>query len=309
MSTENQVDLSVLSIDEIIASGDPDAIEAAMAQVDSLATEVDVDFNDSSIVEANAEQEQAADAPVITEQAIATKDGNNTIPFQVLSDTRTALSETQGQLTTVAEQNAELTRQLDEQNRLNALAKDLLESNNLKIPVLPEYEKIDPEFLKNSSDYGEIGEALRIVAQQNETLQRQIQSQVAPKVAAPDSVSANPAQEAFDANPAMQKIFNDPAQKELAIAMDIQMRSSHSHLTIAERFDEIVKNINQHQATEDITIPKKPPVPASMSDTSGATPQIQSTTLEKLENATGVEIDSAFEGMTAEALNDLIDQM
>ncbi len=323
MSTENQVDLSAESIAEIIASGDPDAIEQALLAADSLTTEIDVveapaEAIDSSIVEVNAEQEviTAEQVPVITEQApteqadIATKDGENTIPFQVLSDTRTALSETQGQLQTIEQQNAELTKQLEEQSRLLSLSQNTLESNDLKVPVLPEHEKIDPEFLKNSADYGEVGEALRIIAQQNEHLKQQLQSQVATTVTADSAMAENPAQQAFDANPELQQIFNDPAQKTLAIEIDKQLQSSHSHLPVAERFQEVVKQFKQQaQQTVDTKIPAQPTVPSSISDVPGAPPVIQSTLLDQLANANVAQVQGTFEGMDSESINDFIDNI
>jgi hypothetical protein len=114
-----------------------------------------------------------ADAPA----AILAKDGKNLIPFSVLENTR--------------HQAAAIQAQLEEAQRVNALLQGQLTEANIKPKELPEHIRFTPEQLEDFATYGEIGEAVAILAQQNQALQEQIARQIPsyqpPEMVAPES--------------------------------------------------------------------------------------------------------------------------
>jgi hypothetical protein len=315
------VELSEQAIDEIIASGDADAIEAAMAQASHMTTEIDVDPNDSSIVAVidTIENNPAlvAESDVFASQSqaavgVSTKNGEGVIPYEVLTQTREQLSLVQQSEQSVLAENAELKTLMEEQTRLLALNKTQFEANDLAVPVLPEHEKID---LENLDDYGDIGKAVRILSQQNEQMKNQLASQSGQTpVADSQGGQVEPTQDethaAINANADLKKIFDDPATREQVIAIDNALMKSHSHLSMKQRFEMVVTT---HSQNIDTLIANKTPeeraVPSSMSDASGETYQPEVSGYDRLLGASEVQQAQVLDNMSDAALDKLFNDL
>lgn len=331
LENENQndsEDLSEENIDAIIASGDPDAIDKAMAQVSLLDNESDV-VEQSTIassselpnVDIDTKTNEPDKSAVIASQSeegiggVSTKNGEGIIPYEVLSQTREQLNLAQ-QASEADQSEIDLLKgQLNEQARLLEINKTQFEANNLDVPVLPEHEKINYESL---SDYGDIGNDVRIVAQQveqlakqNAALQEQLSSQAGVKAPVTDSpVVLDETFAAIEANPVLKQLFNDPATKKQVVAIDNKLRGTHKHLSLSERFDLVVSTHNQNvDALINTKTPKQSAVPASMSDVGGETLQPEVSGFDQLVSASDSSQAKTLDGMSAAQLDNLLNTL
>jgi hypothetical protein len=111
--------------------------------------------------DAKAEAEQAAAAAEEeAEPVVKARDGKNEIPYSVLESQRA--------------ENATLKQQLEEITRKNALLEGQLTEADITPKELPEKVRFTPEQIANMESYGEIGEVVAILAQQNTILQEQL---------------------------------------------------------------------------------------------------------------------------------------
>jgi hypothetical protein len=118
--------------------------------------------DEKPIVEAEPEPLAAQADDGDDEPVLLAKDGKNQIPFSVLENERA--------------QSATMKAQLDELNRKNALLESQLTAADITPKDLPENVRFTPEQIADFESYGEIGEAVAILAQQNAALAEQLRS-------------------------------------------------------------------------------------------------------------------------------------
>tara|TARA_R110002110_G_scaffold415835_1_gene657219 strand:+ start:35439 stop:36413 length:975 start_codon:yes stop_codon:yes gene_type:complete len=130
-------------------SGDTDAGEPLAADPPSQSAEPGK--TDDQEPAAPAAEPAAPAAPIVR-----AKDGVHEIPFSVLEQER--------------QQAAALRDQLNELTRRNELLQQQLTAADIKPRDLPEQVRFTPEQIAEFESYGEIGQAVSILAQQNEIL-------------------------------------------------------------------------------------------------------------------------------------------
>lgn len=196
--------MSGSNLEDVLDNANLEDLDSVLSSLDSGASEEEVlasleSGDTSEVVPAAAPPEptvtpdpepvvaKAAPAEPIVEDpepVVLARDGKNEIPYSVLESER--------------QQGAELKAQLDELNRKNALLEQQLTANDITPKDLPENVRFTPEQLADFESYGEVGEAVAILAQQNAALQEQIASNnvqpVADNTSQPDTnpLATNP---------------------------------------------------------------------------------------------------------------------
>ena len=176
---------SLEDIDKILSALDEGADEsAALAAVESGDTgEANASAADHTPGQSDkpaAPDDKQDDPPQEPDEAeppvILAKDGKNQIPYSVLENER--------------QQAAALKAQLEELNRKNALLEQQLTDADIKPKELPEKVRFTPEQLSELESYGEIGEAVAVLAQQNAALLERLQAEnIQPSAGATESPS------------------------------------------------------------------------------------------------------------------------
>lgn len=137
--------------------GEPPAADETPSQSEKPTAETDGDEPPETPKEPAAPEED--DEPPV----VLAKDGKNQIPYSVLEQER--------------QQAAALKSQLEELNRKNALLEQQLTAADIKPKELPEKFRFTPEQLSELESYGEIGEAVAVLAQQNASLLERLQAE------------------------------------------------------------------------------------------------------------------------------------
>jgi len=224
--------------DEILASGDEAAIEAALAEME---TSGDILFSEEDDepapveppVEAPAVVEPVAENDVATPESspteptvkqpgvreidgklyaeisadnavIQSKNGKHHVPYDVLANARQEGMATKAQLDELTQANSKLQASLDETNRVSELYSKQLGDAGLDPELLPEQMLKDPALMAQiKEDYPQIGEVVSALASQLE--QRSAQAAAsqaeAPQAEAPKAqapVAADPLRAAFE---------------------------------------------------------------------------------------------------------------
>lgn len=195
------------AFDDASMSGDHDALDAIMAAMDAQVSGAveDPDLKDepdvadpsasasssasdggnnpdpeSSTAEPAAKEPEPEPGPEPDpkqEPAIATKKGDNTIPYEVLEQTRREneqLKQQVAELTSRPPENPEVARELERLKRLNTLYQDQLKQHEIDPEALPEEFKLTAERLQELSEFGDVGKVVSQLAKQSEWLVGQL---------------------------------------------------------------------------------------------------------------------------------------
>ncbi|WP_421323206.1 hypothetical protein [Aeromonas veronii] len=227
------------TIDNLTGTESLDELEAMLAEIEQ-APDVELDNGTDtkqtdvepapSAGEVAAGNEQAA-ANQVEEQASApekvvmAKNGQHTIPYEVLEQARNETKQLREQLAQAQQARAE-------RDKLQAL----LEKNGIDPSVDP--DNISKEELEQlAQDYPDIGKALMAVASKLDKLE----PQAAPQQVQP---SANPARDAMQTIPDLVAWSNsDQDRFDMALAIDerLQADPAWSNKPLAERFAEVAR--------------------------------------------------------------------
>lgn len=325
-----------LSIDEMLASGDPDLIElgkemqAEMGNpVDKPADEndatqgVETDQADVNEKPTEPEQEQARDDAKA--DGVFANDGKNIIPYKVLETTRTDLAEAQRNLQAEKQLADQHKAEIEKLNRQIELAK----TKGVELPILPEDEEITDDMLEELADIspemGVLGRKMKALLDSQKTqsvavanAQQAVQTQQQTTDYEPSVV-----QQHIAANPAISAIMQDPKLSKLAIEIEKDLVDDPQYASLDKRYAEVAKRVggakgidfaakygaasiggNANLAPHE----QSPTTPHSLSDipsssissSAGKTPQ------EVLAEQSPEGLHSAMEGMSMEQIEALL---
>lgn len=191
-------------------------------------------------------------------KVVKSKDGTHEIPYEVLEATRKQLREEREAREADRLERERLqaeTAQLKELESVNQKLREQLESNNIKPGDLPDEIDMSPERIAQlKDDYGELGDVIEAMLNQN----RQLRDQITTKGDTPAAPAANPEAEAAAAVDAAigrnadlaawgQRDANgdvaDPDRWTYAVNQDIQLREDPAFKgkSYDERFAEVAR--------------------------------------------------------------------
>ena len=254
--------------DDILASGDEAAIEAALESLDGgfdmlfdedhaessvtsegvapvIAPEVEQakpEDTQAPVVEANSETDvEDTDSSPAQEAAqetqIESKNGKHLLPYGVLSASREETAKAKDALQEAATENETLKQQLAERERQLALHGEQLKGAGVDPKLLPEHMLRDPEFMaKLKEDYPDIGDVVSALA-------AQVQSS---KKVELQTTEADPLEVAFAETEHLQSWRdNDLDRWQLAKQIDDRLAGdpSFEQKTITERFTEVERRV------------------------------------------------------------------
>lgn len=230
LESGNLEDIDAL-LDKLEEGVDPEAVVAAAVESGDTVVETPADNtpDQNEVVAAAPEAAPAAETPVVEEpQVVLAKDGKNHIPFSVLENERN--------------NTAILKEQVDELTRKGALLEAQLTSADIKPKDLPENVRYTPEQIEEFESYGELGEAVGVLLQQNAALLEKVNGasspadSAAPAVAAPDT---NP----FATNPDTLRWADDDSQWAMVENVNsiLETDPQWSTKSAQERIPEIVR--------------------------------------------------------------------
>lgn len=268
---DDVVDDGLLTIEEMLASGDPDLIALANAQLAENGTpaptesaeNTDATQSVESVDNTNDSQMPPSDVetPVTTSpenhtrvDGVYTKDEKNIMPFSVVEDSRRETKEVKTQLQSVLDEKGELESQLTKLQR----QLDLAAQQGITLPTLPEDEQISDEDLKElediSPEFARVARQTRYLrGQLEETNKRASDLQAS---APPQSPSGQPdsssevsnefleAQAAVSRNPAIQEILSRPDMKGVAISIEQSLMNEPQYAnSLDARYAEVAKRV------------------------------------------------------------------
>ena len=290
------------AMENILDSGSLEDIDALLSKLeegmDEGAALAAVESGDTTPVPVQAvlvdQPSQNVPAPAVDETpVILAKDGKNTIPFSVLEDQRHAA--------------ATLKQQLEEAQRQNALLQGQLTDANIRPKELPENIQFTPEQLADFESYGEIGEAVAILAQQNQALQ----AQIARASLGPAVTQAAPSSNPLEDNPDTLRWAGNDTQWGVVDTVNSVLDSDPAWMgkSLAERVPEIVRRTKLalgEQSDTDITANAAAAIkaaqrlaPNSLTDVGGEVPGQTKTVAEMLADGDAHDVEAYLAKATA----------
>jgi hypothetical protein len=253
MDTENENnDSSFLSTQEMLDSGDPVLVEYAQSlQGNSAPATESVEENDATQgVETDEAKQPEQDVVQNTDEqeavdGVYAKDGKNIMPFSVVEDARRQARESNEALETLRAEQSDL--QANHEKLMRQL--ELAQQKGVKLPTLPEDEKITDEQISELED---IGPEFGIMARQLRLLNEKIADNSnhvasAAKAAAPAAPAQNPeyqeASQAVNRNPAIQEILGDANMKAAAVSIEQSLMNDPRFASLDARYAEVAKRV------------------------------------------------------------------
>ncbi|HDZ8980369.1 TPA: hypothetical protein RUY06_002266 [Aeromonas veronii] len=303
------------TIDNLTGTESLDELEAMLAEIEQ-APDVELDNGTDtkqtdvepapSAGEVAAGNEQAATNQVeeqasAPEKVVMAKNGQHTIPYEVLEQARNETKQLREQLAQAQQAQAE-------RDKLQAL----LEKNGIDPSVDP--DNISKEELEQlAQDYPDIGKALMAVASKLDKLE----PQAAPQQVQP---SANPARDAMQTIPDLVAWSNsDQDRFDMALAIDerLQADPAWSNKPLTERFAEVARRTKLAFGDEVEASPAKAPgkaaekpadhIPSSPSEL-GQTHHAPATGVERYGAMSQTELVGEFGAMSDAQIEALLEQ-
>lgn len=242
--------------------------------------------------------EEQANAP---EKVVMAKNGQHTIPYEVLEQARNEAKQLREQLTQAQQAQAE-------RDKLQAL----LEKNGIDPSVDPDY--ISQEELEQlAQDYPDLGKSIATIARKLQKLE----PQAAPQQVQP---SANPARDAMQTIPDLVAWSNsDQDRFDMALAIDerLQVDPAWSNKPLTERFTEVARRTKLAFGDEVDTPPTKAPgkaaekpadhIPSSPSEL-GQTHHAPATGVERYGAMSQAELVGEFGSMSEAQIEAVLEQ-
>lgn len=269
---------NVDELDEILANGTDEEIEAALAGLDIdgdtlfgnedgeeapvVEAKVEVPHVDSkpkqeskptkTDVEAapSAEEGKQGDVPegyveidgkyYVEATDVSSKNGQHSLPYEVLAQARERATAAEAERERLAKEKAELESQFAETKRVAELHSTQLKEAGMDPRKLPGEMLKDPELMNRIKDeYPELGELVSELA--NQMQQYGTKAQPEPQAPAQDDVQA-----AFDQSQHLKQWRTNDADKwDMAQVIDSKLANdpSFASKTVAERFKEVEKRV------------------------------------------------------------------
>lgn len=313
-----------MNIDEILESGDPEAMAALLDSADATDDgELSVTLDEPAVdprVSADAE----ADAPVTQTPAedsaprvILSKDGKHQIPYEVLENSRSQVSEYRTQAEQHAAEAATLKAQLEETTRLLTVRSDQLKANAIDPKHLPEAMKFSDEKLQQiEEEYGELGETQVALIRQLQAMQANMSQSQSTAPAQQD-----PTETAIQGNPDLTHWRSqDPDRFDFAVSVDNKLRQdpNFADKSLSERFAEVTRRTKaafgdpagqdaQHAAQAVINA-ATPTTPRSLTDVSASSLETEKPLIARLAEQGVDDIALAMQGMTDAQIDALLEQ-
>lgn len=175
---------------------------------------------------------------------VSSKNGQHSLPYEVLVQTRAAAAEAAAEAQRVASEKAELENQLAETKRVAELHSSQLKEAGMDPRKLPGEMLKDPELMERIKDeYPELGEMVSELA-------NQIQQYNTPKpaVKTEDAPQANPVQDAFNNSEHLKQWqANDADKWDMAKVIDDKLSNDplYKNKSVAERFQEVERRVQK----------------------------------------------------------------
>ncbi|MAC32214.1 MAG: hypothetical protein CME38_01250 [Haliea sp.] len=229
---------------------------------------------------------------------VLAKDGKNQIPYSVLEQER--------------QQAAALKSQLEELNRKNALLEQQLTRADIKPKELPEKFRFTPEQLEGLESYGEIGEAVAVLAQQNASLLERLQAEnIQPTPGAEAQEPSNPLAENPDTMRWAENDAHWSVVETVNSALDADPKWAGQSLE--QRIPEIVRRTKAALGEPDLpasggdvaaaaakaVTQSQRAAPNSLTDVGGEVPGATKSIIEQLEEGDASDIEAFLAEQTA----------
>jgi len=270
----NKVD----ELDEILATGTDEEIEAALAglDIDGETLFGGEDGEKEPVVETKQEapaaesKQEVSEAPAKTDVEgesstkegespegfveidgkyyveatdVSSKNGQHSLPYEVLAQARERAAAAEAERERLATEKAELESQFEETKRVAELHSSQLKEAGMDPRKLPGEMLKDPELMERIKDeYPELGELVSELASQIQ--QYGSKNQPAPET--PQAPSQNEVQEAFAQSQHLKQwMQNDVDKWDMAKVIDDKLTKdpSFANKTVAERFKEVEKRV------------------------------------------------------------------
>ena len=329
-----------MNIDEILESGDPEAMEALLDQMStvedsegallsvehdeqveekSVATDAKSDDTPAAVDEQKAAP-KAEEEPTSPSDVLMSKDGKHQIPYSVLENARTQAQEFRTQAEQFAAEKTALETQLAENQRLLDLRSTQLSTNNIAPKELPENVKYSEEQLAAlEEEYGELG-ALQVANYRQLQAMQARQQPAAEHNPAPST--ADPVETAIQANTDLSAWrSSDPDRFDFAVSVDNTLKGDPNFATksMGERFAEVARRTKaafgdpltpvDAQAKANAAIEAATPTtPSSLSDVGASTPDAEKTLVQRLAEQNPDDLMASMEGMTDDQIDALLAQ-
>lgn len=337
--------MSTEDLDAILDSADPDEIDALLERLEENEEGFVLNDDDSDVAEEetsetaaeaggtspaeaqpeadSADQSDGADSSgTESAQGIATRDGKNIIPYEVLENERRARQTLQAEL----DEALGKANEADKANRLNEILARQLEENGIDPDGLPEDFKLTDELKEQLiDDLGAAGKVLIALAEKQEAAQ----AEPVPKQGA-DIAGDDPVQTAIDSNPTLKQwqsayaAGEDRDRFDTAVSIDERLRHdpAWANKSLDERFEEAVRrtqvvfgevtestshNRDTADPIKDAEAEFKPPT--SLSDLGAGATTTEKSQLEQLADMDVSDISDAMSGMNSSQIDALLSQI
>lgn len=332
---ESSSDLTEEQIDEILESGDPEAINSFLeggqkSEEEPGPLEEKLDEVEGESSDAKEEEEKPTvkdDEPndEAIDRVVKTKDGKHEIPYEVLETARAKLKEAEDRL---REQSNALS-EFDQVKKLNDHLKQQLESNNIKPKDLPENFNFSKEVLAELDELGAAGDVMKALIAQNQRLSDQVRE----KFEAQPQANSEPVDLQSEVDSAIERNVDlsawakgDPDRWEFAITVDEKLRAdpAFKDKTFDDRFAEVARRTKaafgdaienpklgsntKEQAEKKIAEAEQRQIPQSLTDL-GQAPSTEKSLIEQLGELSEDELVSRLSGMPADQVDALLSKL
>lgn len=256
----------MLNIDEVLATGDPEAIQKMLDEIEANETEDELE-QDESEAESEAEKpakqaaKQEVEEPVASDQSeaeesletnekpsILTKDGKHTIPYDELEKARNEARLSKEEMRNAKSMIDDLMAKQEEMTRRIEWSDRQLKKAGIDATQPPENIQLTDEQLEEMEEnYGELGTVIRSLYTQNQKLARTVQARQdsdQDSSAQADTSARNEVNAAIDRNADLRKWqAGDQERFSQAVTIDERLRRDPKWVnkTFDERFTEVVR--------------------------------------------------------------------
>ncbi|RLA39784.1 MAG: hypothetical protein DRR42_26790 [Gammaproteobacteria bacterium] len=218
------------------------------------------------------------------------------------------------------QQGAELKTQLDELTRKNALLEQQLTSADITPKDLPENVRFTPEQLADFESYGEVGEAVAILAQQNAQLAEQL---AANNVQPAAEVVAQPDTNPLATNPDTLRWAENDSHWGVVESVNnsLEVDPTWNGKTLEERIPEIVRRTKAalgestdetiNAAAAAALAGAQPAAPNSLTDVGGEIPGTEKPIIQQLEDGDITDVEAYLVAQTAKgrSMDDVLTEL
>lgn len=269
--------------------------------------EVQAEVNAES--EAKTEKIEAKEQQEQKPQGIATKAGDNIIPYSVLETTREKAAEFEKKAEILAKEKSEAQAQIDEMDkRITALTSGVVDGDN---PLS------DEEMEALEEDMPEVANAIKAMKAKQANLVAQLQEKNESLQSIKAETVMKTVQEAIDDVPKLAYIqSSSPRLFNMAVEIDNELKQDPAlnNLTIVERFTKAVQKLEVELGIE-IKLPsqgktqvtKETKAITSLDDIPNGAPPVSDDLRARLDRSS-TELAADFTNMTQKQIDDLLNQ-